>query len=227
MTGLAIEDGGPVLPAWVAPPDWADAHAGAGRHNGRRRSISWCIGDLQGPILMAHRCRYNRAHIEVNEGNPGASGWAGEATRVHATRTVVTPSVDERGPFTDKARTAIEHEVLGPINRYGFDRLWQQVYRGTHRADADAAVLGAARLRERATWWDECSEVRTMVENSVGAIEHIRSADLDGYGRHPTCRPPAPYRGAEEIAAYVVVDGERVGVMVMSGDVFPLRQYPS
>lgn len=191
------------------PSPLAGATACAGTSYGKR-SINWTISEPG----EWHRNRYSMAWVEVTEREP----WKGEPLSLWPTRRPPDATL-ARESFTEKARAAIQAEVLPIISRYGFSRLWVDLHRVRRTADMDTAVNRAAAELD---WHRQQRDLHEM--HQAGDIEFVPLAIERGREQRVAVVPR--YRGdssTNAVHARAIVHGEQVGWITDHGDLIPLE----
>lgn len=198
-----------VLPDWIG--DETGAHV---QHD--RREVSWRIHHPEG--ITVHRCQLVWAWFTVREERM----WKGEPLHFFGERRVTENG--GRDYFTDLARKSMAGEVLPPIMRYGFDRLWTAIHQ---RGKDGQGALSQADLHQReATWWRQKAELMDLYGS--GLLEFVPTPPTPVGEREfkvETAAPHGFHSGYESVSARALFNDEHVGWMTTGGDVIPLT-YP-
>jgi hypothetical protein len=204
---------GLVLPDYLALVDAADVYPST---DYGRRSISWT---LRPPGGVLHRNTYCWAWLTVRED----VAWRGEPLHLLTERRAEEHTM--RDNFTSKGREALAAEILPPLARYGFDRLWTQLHR--LRVRPDGATRQAESLAADAKWWAHAAELQQM--HADGALEFIPLPRLEIGKREPMVRIPVKpgyHSSFATPACKALLGDEQVGWMTTEGEIIPLDHTP-
>lgn len=164
-----------------------------------RRSISWT--QLEGGKIGG--CAYAMLWVTVAE----PKMLAGEATELHVQRRVREDW--KREPLTDKARAAVREVMLPAVNRYGFDRLWNES-RDPARLDGYAVAE-----KERALRWAAFAQGKIELgQMEQAGLVSYRPVPPDPHGRNNSAVLGFESSGREcqlPVLAEAWVDGVHVG----------------
>lgn len=178
---------------------------------------SRCISFTQLTPGKVGACQYAMMWIVAREDRM----LAGEVTDCYANRRMT-----EHGPregFTDKARDEIRTRVMGAINRYGFDKLWNEQRR------AQESENWAIREAETASRWLSAARAKIVLTelDRAGQIELRRIPD------DPTGRCNTTTLGFESgrechipVVAQAWCNGEHVGFLGADSQMVPLLHVP-
>lgn len=160
-----------------------------------------------------YRNPYERAHLFVAEEAP----WSGECRWVWSER-ITSKESYVRHPFTDKAREAMRAAILPPLHRYGFDRLWNELWSPYHESfDREIAVAKAS-----VKWWEDRADLTNM--HAAGLAE-FKPVEHD-WTRHPKqVRTLGAHNGRDwdwaHVTAEVWVAGQHAGWLTDGGRLIP------
>lgn len=188
-------------PDLPAPFDAAEVRADV--KNGQRK-----ITLTLPPDGVLHRCRYQRAWIELVEREP----WSGDPTLM-ATRHLRHTGHDW---FTDAATRRIVEDLMPPVFRYGWARWWDELHRRrTPHLDPKEMADHASRIRR---WWlllDNLQRAYAAGHITLDPIRDVRDAprqrQLDVWGNATR----------EPVIAAAIQRGEPVGWLTERGDLVP------
>lgn len=190
----------------LVPDPFADlvpvAHLSRGR-----RAISWTVVN-PGTV---HRCRFDTLWVTIEERQP----WRGEPLWLSVARRVGQKG---REPLTEKARSALESELVPAVARYGFDALWSELHRaGISRCDDRLLAEAQARLV-----WEETR--RDLVDMYRSGMLDTKPVSRDPSVRWPTVTvvDGQHRRVRADVAASLVADHTQVGWLTVNGAVVPL-----
>lgn len=203
----------------VLPPHLDGASMACSTSYGKR-TIGWTISEPG----EWHRNRYSMAWLEVAEREP----WRGEPLWLSAWRRPIDTTL-AREPFTPRARDLIATEVIPPIARYGFDRLWTELHRRAGRSDPEAverarkAMDAQIRRAEAELEWHRLTaELHDMHADGLTTLEPLPRT----HERRETRVAVVPrYRGdtpIQPVVARVLIDGDHIGWITDHGHLIPL-----
>jgi hypothetical protein len=187
----------------------AAAHLSARMERGRR-AVRF---ELAEPGNL-YRNAYERAWLDIEE----TDTWSGEVRWVSTER--VLPGGDwARERFTNKGREAIQAVLVPAVNRYGFDRLWTELFTTARHRGGDCAAM-ADECERRAAWWKARETLQQMAADGLAAFVPIQR---EQWGREQTVATVGPDHRHDwaPVVAQVWALGEQVGWMTRGGQLMP------
>jgi hypothetical protein len=182
--------------------------------HGQRKIVLVVESDT--PARVFHNA-YDRIIVTFHE---EGQLWSGECRWIWVERHVPGTTSYVTTGFTDKGRKATMAALVPVLNRYGFDRLWRELFDPRSRYDDHQ---GRARLlRAMADWHVEREELEAM--HAEGRVE-LQPYRPEGYGREYKIRVPTRWGNSDwdwqDVVAKALIDGEHVGWLTKGGDLVP------
>jgi hypothetical protein len=172
-----------------------------------RRTVTFHLGGAG----TLYRNPYRQAWIRVAENKP----WSGEVDWVTTERRPPGDSYLNES-FTERAREALRDVLVPAINRYGFDRLWTDLFSVVSRY-RDSGI--ADELDRRAAWWRQRDALAQMVEDGATTYVPVKQ---EPYGREKTVAVVDAHRRSwAAVIAEVRLQGDLVGWLTKDGEIVP------
>lgn len=199
-----------VAPAWLDPEVTPHGTTSSGR-----RVITWTLPIVEGRKILGNLAAW--AHFTVEE----TSNYSGEAGRAYGQRVTVWTG-GSRDNFTDAASKRIRTDLISAVNRYGFERLWNELHRAAADKVAESHRDQAAQARRAADWWDrqawlvEMESLGLLVHEPIHRDLNTRETRVSVASAH------SPYgRDSAPVIARLFLDGEQVGWVTIDHTVVP------
>lgn len=165
-----------------------------------------------------YRNDFDTAYFAVREQTP----WRGEPLSLITAQRTQKRNGGSRESFTGAACDRIREDLVPTIARYGFDRLWQELYRDRMLANADKREQDAAERQRIADWWRQLGYLHDVIAIGVAQLRPRPPVDPTKHAQ----RVPVLQRDMrptyETVACDIYVEGELVGYFTTGGTAVPL-----